>query len=320
MTPFLRACAHRLIVVLAALAAGTAAMAQGGGAPAAASGPTYLPFVDASGVVSQDLRRSAVVRALGAPPGADVKGSSLHYPQLGLTFVQQAEDTSRDAPVLWMQARAPSDAQTFGGLRVGLPQAMAVEILERDYKPLSRTVGPARNSPLLAMRVTDREQRTKRELEVQFEGGQVSGLRFGTHAPPKPRDATRRTLFEMPPHLAVIAVVAGLSALVATFLADRAGVRRRRWRIPGHIAGPLGAALLVGGIVAFWASLGGLREGDPYGRMINLVGLAIGLAVGFVGVGIMAASNSRLFAWPAKAALALMIVAILLDQTGWLAR
>lgn len=286
--------------------------ALGDGA-AAASAPAYLPFVDGSGVVSQNLRRSTVVRALGQPQ-VNSKTPSLDYPGLGLSFVLPVDDAGKDAQVLWMRVRAPSGAQTFGGLGIGLPQAMAMEILERDYQVASRPALPEN-----WLRVTDRERRTKRELEVRFEGGRVSQLTFTTHDPATARGPGRRTLFEMPPHLALIAVLAGLSALVATFLANRAGARRR-WRIPGHVAGPLGAAVLVGGIVAFWASLGGLREGDPYGRMINLVGLAVGLAAGFFGIGIMAMSSSRLYAWPAKAALALVIVAILLDQAGWLPR
>ena len=39
----------------------------------------------------------------------------------------------------------------------------------------------------------------------------------------------------------------------------------------------------------------------------------LGLAAGFFGIGIMAMSSSRLYAWPAKAALALVIVAAIFD-------
>ncbi len=295
-------------------------MAQDRGAPTADAGPTYLPFVDASGVVSQNLRRSAVVKALG-PPQPDTKVPLLRYPHLGLSFALPNGGASnqgwgRDPPILWMQVAHPSRAQTFGGLQIGQPQALAAEILTRDYKLTTRVMGPGPGTTPIAMRVTDRDQRTKRELEVSFDGGAVSGLRFVTHDPAKARDPTRRTLFEVPPHLAIAAVVAGLAALVMTFMADRAGARRR-WRIPGAIAGPLGAALLVVGLMAAGLSFGGLREGDPYGRMLNLMGVLFGIAFSFLGVGVMAQSDSRLFAWPAKAALALFIVATLLDKTGW---
>ena len=77
---------------------------------------------------------------------------------------------------------------------------------------------------------------------------------------------------------------------------------------------------LVVGLVVFGLSFGGLREGDPYGRMASLMGLIFGFGLGFIGVGIMAQSDSRLFAWPARAALALFIVATLLEKTGWFGR
>jgi hypothetical protein len=320
MTRTLRNCAARIVLLLGLHMAGTA-LAQNNPATIAAQ-PGYLPFVDASGVVSQNLRRSVVVKTLG-PPQGDVKVLLLHYPQLGLSFAlpsegAQNEHWGSDPPVLWMQVTPPSRAQTLGGLQIGQPQALAVEILTRDYKVTTKVMGPGPGpgTNVVAMRATDRDQRTKRELEVRFEGGAVSGLSFFTHDPAKARDRTRRTLSELPPRLAIIAVAAGLSALVATFMANRAGARRR-WRLPGHIAGPLGAALLVAGLVAFWMNLSGLREGDPYGRMVNLVGLIFGFGFGFLGLGVMAQSDSRLFAWPARAALALLIVALLLDQAGW---
>jgi hypothetical protein len=324
MTTFLPPCVRRFIVALAALAASATPMAQDIGAPTAEAGPTYLPFVDASGVVSQNLRRSAVLKALGPPPQPDPKVPLLRYPHLGLSFALPNvgagnEGWGRDPSVLWMQVAPPSRAQTFGGLQVGQPQALATEILMRDYKLTTKVMGPRQGMAPVAMRVTDRDQRTKRELEVSFEGGVVSGLRFVTHDPAKARDPTRRTLFEMPPHLAIAAIVAGLAALVMTFMADRAAARRR-WRIPGAIAGPLGAALLVVGLVAVGLSFGGLREGDPYGRMGNLLGVIFGFGFGFLGVVVMAQSSSRLFAWPARAVLALAIIATLLGQTGLLGR
>jgi hypothetical protein len=49
--------------------------------------------------------------------------------------------------------------------------------------------------------------------------GQVSGLRFVTHAPPKARDATQRTLFQVPPHLLIIALAAAAVSPVATIVA-----------------------------------------------------------------------------------------------------
>lgn len=319
MTTFLRACLRRFILVLASLGAVVSAQAQSGDAPSAA-GQTYLPFVDSSGLVSQNLRRSTVVKALG-PPQGDAKGPLLRYPHLGLSFAlpndgDKNQRWGSDPAVLWMQVMPPSNAQTFGGLQLGQPQAAAAEALARDYKLTATVMGPRSGAPPIAMRVTDRDQRTKRELEVRFEGGVVSGLTFVTHDPTKARDPTRRTLSQMPPHLTVIAIVAGLAALAATFLADRTGVRRR-WRIPGSLAGPLGAALLVVGLVIFGLSFGGLREGDPYGRMASLMALIFGFGLGFIGVGIMAQSDSRLFAWPARAALALFIVATLLERTGW---
>ncbi|MBL8328500.1 MAG: hypothetical protein JNJ71_06585 [Rubrivivax sp.] len=274
--------------------------------------------------MSQNLRRSAVLKALGPPPQPDPKVPLLRYPHLGLSFALPNEDTGnkgwgRDPPVLWMQVAPPSRAQTFGGLQIGQPQTLASEILTRDYKLTARVMGPGPGTAPVAMRVTDRDQRTMRELEVRFEGGAVSGLTFVTHDPAKSRDATRRTLFEMPPHLTIIAIVAGLAALVMTFIADRAGARRR-WRIPGAIAGPLGAALLVVGLAAVGLSFGGLREGDPYGRMGNLMGVIFGIGFGFLGMVVMAQSSSRLFAWPARAVLALAIIATLLGQTGLLGR
>lgn len=319
MTTFLRACLHRFIVVLAGLAAVTSAVAQGGGAPPAA-GPTYLPFVDASGVVSQNLRRSTVVKALG-PPQGDAKGPLLRYPQLGLSFAlpndgDKNQRWGSDPAVLWMQVMPPSNAQTFGGLHLGQPQAAAAEALARDYKLTATVMGPRSGAPPIAMRVTDRDQRTKRELDVRFEGGVVSGLTFVTHDPTKTRDPTRRTLSQVPTHLMIIAIVVGLAALAADFLADRAGVRRR-WRIPGRVAGPLGAALLVVGLGIFGLSFGGLHEGDPYGRMGSFMGLLLGFSLAFLGVGIMSQSDSRWLAWPARGAMALFIIAVLLEKTGW---
>jgi len=313
MTNTLRHCATRIVLSLALCTSGAAALAQ-----AAAVDPAYLPFVDASGVVSQDLRRSAVEKALGPPPAAPAPAASpsLRYPHLGLAFTLPAGDAGRDPPVLWMQAHAPSSAQTFGGLRVGLAQSMAVEILERDYRLVSKTVGPERNAPLLAMRVTDREQRTKRELEVQFEGGQVTQLQFVTHAPPKARDATRRTLFQLPTHLVIVALAATATSLVATFIAERAGWRRR-WRFPGRLAGPVGLVVLGIGLVALLVSLGWLRDSDPVTRFTGLIGLAFAGGAGLVGLSVMAQSDSRAFSWTAKGGLTLVIIAILLNQTGW---
>lgn len=82
----------------------------------------------------------------------------------------------------------------------------------------------------------------------------------------------------------------------------------------------VGAALLVVGLAAVGLSFGGLREGDPHGRMGNLMGVIFGIGFGFLGMVVMAQSSSRLFAWPARAVLAHVIIATLLGQTGVLGR
>lgn len=86
MTTLLPPCVRGFVAALAALAASATPMAQDRGAPTSDPGPAYPPFVDASGVVSQNLRRSAVLKALGPPPRPDPKVPLLRYPHLGLSF------------------------------------------------------------------------------------------------------------------------------------------------------------------------------------------------------------------------------------------
>lgn len=309
----------RIVACLGALFTATAVLAQVG-AGATAPQPAYLPFVEASGMVTTNLRRSVVVRTLG-PPSAGGPPSLLRYPQLGLSFAMPGdtppgERWGSDPPVLWMQVLAPSRAQTFGGLQVGQSQALAMEALTRDYKVLARTMSAVTGAPPIGLRVTDLEQRSKRELEVRFEGGVVTSLQFNTHDPAKARDPTRRTLFQLPPHLVIIALAVTALSLVSTFLAEKAGVRRR-WRFPGRVAGPLGLAVFAVGGVALVISVLWLRDGDAVTRFAGLLGLTLAGGAGLVGLSLMAQSGSRAYAWPAKAGLALVIVAVLLNQTGW---
>lgn len=275
--------------------------------PAAADEP--LPFVNAGGVVGTELRRSAVLRALGAP-AAEGASHALAYPAQGLLFTLDGEAGS-DPPVRQMLVRAPSRATTPGGLHVGMAQAPALEILHQDYRVVATEPGP----PLRALRVAERDGRgSPATLEVGFEGGVVSRLSF---EPPRPPPGAHRPAPRLPswPLLAVAAM-----ALVASLLFDRLAraAGYRRWQLPQAAVVPLGGTMAAVGVLlvaVFWP---GMRSGDPMGRLGPFVLVAGGGCLLVVAAAVLARAASRWIAWPARLALGLLLAWIVAERLGWL--
>jgi hypothetical protein len=298
------------------------AQVAAGASPAALTvpAPDALPFVDISGVVRADLRRSAVEQVLG-PPRESPDRLLLSYPEQGLSFSLAIGDAGSKAPVRWMTVSAPSRAETFGGLRIGLAQAAAVELIQQDYHVILRTEdGGSANRPaaqrLQSLRVTDRARSTNREVEVHFAGGQVARMVFTTQNPEPFRSASRARLS---PQHQVIAAVGTALALVAIF-SGRSIVswRTLRPRPASDRSGPWGAAVLLAGAVVAWQSWASLRDGQGWGNMLGVVGFVAALGLGLLGLCLMAQSSARLWAWPAKGLLALLVLAQLAEAMGWL--
>lgn len=279
-----------------------------------------LPFVDISGVIRADLRRSTVERVLGQPrEGGD--SSLLHYPEQGLTFGLVESSAAAEAPVSWMRVEAPASAETFGGLRVGLAQAAAIEMIQQDYHVVERSfgTGAATLSPsdsLYKVRATDREQRTKREVEVIFGDGAVKSMRFTTLSTDSAQPHRARS--KLPVQYQVIAVAAAAMALLA-ILSGRSIVSRRSLspRPPSPRAGPWGAALVAIGMAIAALSWMSVREIEGWARVLAIAGFSLALLFGLVGLSIMTRSSSSAWSWPAKGLLTFLVLALLADRAGW---
>lgn len=275
--------------------------------PAAAHEP--LPFVNAGGVIGTELRRSTVIRALGAPAPASAPGA-LAYPAQGLVFALDTEGGS-DSPVRQMLVSAPSRAVTPGGLHVGMPQAPAQEILGTDYRVVSIDAGP----PLRSLRVAERAGHgAASTLEVGFEGGVVTRLSFEA---PRPLPAAHTPALRLPPwRLLLIAALALAASLIFDLLARATG--HRRWRLPQAWVVPLGTTLAVAGALMIAVFLPGMRSGDPMGRMGPFILVIGGGCLLLLATAVLSGAESRWIAWPAKAVLGVLLALIVGERMGWL--
>lgn len=184
---------------LAALLACTAAFA----AP-----EVPMPFVQANGLAAGVVRYSDVVKALGEPAqtritpgsgyGQNASGDDFlfSYPQQGLSFRIDRKDRPKgDPPIESMTVAAPAQAETPQGLRVGMPSAEALRILQAHYREEHR-YHFGENSALSTVVVSDLHGKGQRQLSVGFEQGAVRSLRFDLQDPPWLSTSTRRALVD----------------------------------------------------------------------------------------------------------------------------
>lgn len=294
-----------LAVTLAGLLAG-AAMAPATAAPRPSEGPPVYPASPGSGPLLEYVKPDGLglehltldeVRARWGPPDVDDdvpydrhRDTGGHrtwrYPSAGLEFQVGAWDNEgRNPRVGWVKVSLPFDGRTPHGLYLGMPQAQAMEIVQRHYRVRSRidaTWGRGEERGLL-VGASNHGWRQSQRVSFTFRQGRLHEMSYQLKPTPwiEPgamHDARR------------FVILAGL-LLAATWLLRRLKQGMGVWW--QRAQGLLGVLLLGGGVYFVVAGAQLLGSGDGFGRLAGLVLALAGLGGVVIGGAMLAVALLR---------------------------
>lgn len=280
-----------------------------------------LPFVNETGFIPSALRVSDVVLELGAPESDRLtlvtvengkrRGDDrvLVYSRRGITFLVEHDQRKATDPVIsTMTVASPSVARTPAGLSVGMPESVAMPVVDRHYL----VTHDLRSQGTGTINLTEKQSRSRRSAAITFKAGVLNTMVFTVADRPmfaRPQIRTREVLLSL-------MILLGVAYVLARRMSGSAGSgpfgSEGRWLpavlAPGSIwrtwlRHAIGLALVALGIV--FVQIG--RE-----SMQSLIFLIMGFGFFFYAALVFAGSKNRVVSLIATALVAAVLVGSIL--------